>query len=312
MRLAQLCQDSCFLHDTNIIVKQGMSQSTGTLTLWQVRAVCTQREPTGRVIIVIVTERREKRREKRKRTRKRRERERRKRTTEERKKKGREKERRDRERERERERDERERPQPPPPPPPPHPHLPPLRVYRFKTRACVEHMRAFCQYTRRRFERTHGDVLNLHTGSFSACQAALHTQHTPRTHNTHHAHTHTTHHTLRTNTSTNTTHNDTAQHTTSTPVQPANSAYAPNLADHTGQSSFRPENIGSGTLKSAPTSCCIRAPFGSVISESDSLTPCAVSQQNNDQCSATIRKSTRQMCPLYNVLLCLSLDGDVQ
>ena len=70
LRLAQLCQDSCFLHDTNIIVKQGMSQSTGPLTLWQVRAVCTQREPTGRVIIVIVTEKRKKRREKRKRTRK--------------------------------------------------------------------------------------------------------------------------------------------------------------------------------------------------------------------------------------------------
>ena len=39
-----------------------------------------------------------------------------------------------------------------------------------------------------------------------------------------------------------------ASATSSTPVQPANSAYAPNLADHTGQSSFRPENIGGGTL----------------------------------------------------------------
>ena len=58
-RLAQLCQDSCFLHDTNMFAKQGMSQSTGTLTLRQVTAVCTQREPTGRVIIVIVAERRE-------------------------------------------------------------------------------------------------------------------------------------------------------------------------------------------------------------------------------------------------------------
>ena len=46
--------------------KQGMSQSTGTLTLWQVRAVFTEREPTGRVIIVIVTEREEKTREKEK------------------------------------------------------------------------------------------------------------------------------------------------------------------------------------------------------------------------------------------------------
>ena len=54
----------------------------------------------------------------------------------------------------------------------------------------------------------------------------------------------------------------------STPVQPANSAYAPNLADHTGQSSLRPENNSSGTLKSAPTSCCIRALVVSVIPES--------------------------------------------
>ena len=63
-RLAQLCQDSCFLHDANMFAKQGMSQSTGTLTLRQVRVVCTQREPTGRVIIVIVAER-EKREDKR-------------------------------------------------------------------------------------------------------------------------------------------------------------------------------------------------------------------------------------------------------
>ena len=31
-------------------------------------------------------------------------------------------------------------------------------------RAHVEHKRAFCRYTRRLFVRTHGDVLNLHTG----------------------------------------------------------------------------------------------------------------------------------------------------
>ena len=58
-RLAQLYQDSCFLHDTNVFARKGMSQSTGTLTLRQVGVVCTQREPTGRVIIVIVAERRE-------------------------------------------------------------------------------------------------------------------------------------------------------------------------------------------------------------------------------------------------------------
>ena len=62
-RLGQLCQDSCFLHDTNIIAKQGMDRSPRTLTLRQVRAVCTQREPTGRVIIVIVAEREDEREE---------------------------------------------------------------------------------------------------------------------------------------------------------------------------------------------------------------------------------------------------------
>ena len=29
---------------------------------------------------------------------------------------------------------------------------------------CDPYMRAFCRYTRKRFEPTHGDVLNLHTG----------------------------------------------------------------------------------------------------------------------------------------------------
>ena len=84
-------------------------------------------------------------------------------------------------------------------------------------------MRAFCRYTRRRFEPTHGDVWNLHTGC-SACQAAPHTTHTthrtqntPRTHIIDNAH-HTLHTNTSTNTSTNTTHNDTAQHTT-TPKQ---------------------------------------------------------------------------------------------
>ena len=43
-RLAQLCQDSCFVHDANMFAKQGMSQSTGTLTLSQVRAGMENRE----------------------------------------------------------------------------------------------------------------------------------------------------------------------------------------------------------------------------------------------------------------------------
>ena len=43
------------------MLDQGMGHGPRTLTLWQVRAVCTQREPTGGVIIVIVAEKEEKR-----------------------------------------------------------------------------------------------------------------------------------------------------------------------------------------------------------------------------------------------------------
>ena len=124
-RLAQLCQDSCFLHDANMFAKQGMDRSTRT---------CTQREPTGRVIIVIETDREK------------RERERRKRTTKEREKKG----------ERKR-RDERER----------EPLLPPplvgskrLRVWvqnasvcAGKTRACVPHNRPTLRVPKQVVER---------------------------------------------------------------------------------------------------------------------------------------------------------------
>ena len=53
----------------NMFAKQGMDRSTRTPTLSQVRAVCTQREPAGRVIIVIVIERRERRQEREKRKR---------------------------------------------------------------------------------------------------------------------------------------------------------------------------------------------------------------------------------------------------
>ena len=41
-----------------------------------------------------------------------------------------------------------------------------LRVYRQNARICY-HMRAFCGYTRKRFEPTHGCVLNPHTGGLS-------------------------------------------------------------------------------------------------------------------------------------------------
>ena len=147
--------------------------------LGQVRAVRTERADW--TSDHCHEKRREKRRERE------RERERRKRTTEERKKK----ERREREKGRER-RDEREIRDP-------LPSL--LLVCRFKTLPCVPakrahvfNMRALCQYTRRRFERTHGGILNLHTGVFRVPSRATHTTHT------------TTHHTPHTT--------DTTQHTT--------------------------------------------------------------------------------------------------
>ena len=112
--------------------QQGMGQGPCTLTLWQVRAVCTQREPTGRVIVVIVTEREEK--------------EKRKRTNEENdgreKEEGREKERRD------------EREKRTPPPSSPCVGSKRLRVSvqnasvcTGKTRACVQHARVLPVHT---------------------------------------------------------------------------------------------------------------------------------------------------------------------
>ena len=41
-----------------------------------------------------------------------------------------------------------------------------------KKKPC-EHLRAFCWYTRRRFERTHKDVSNLHTGGLSLLSFSL-------------------------------------------------------------------------------------------------------------------------------------------
>ena len=53
-------------------------------------------------------------------------------------------------------------------------------VCRFKTPPCVPakrahvfNMSAFCRYTRRRFEPTHGDVLSIHTGSLSLLSFSL-------------------------------------------------------------------------------------------------------------------------------------------
>ena len=56
----------------------------------------------------------------------------------------------------------------------PHAQVQHASVCTFKSSPCVsakrphvEHMRAFCQYTRRPFECTHGGVLNLSTGGLS-------------------------------------------------------------------------------------------------------------------------------------------------
>ena len=54
------------------------------------------------------------------------------------------------------------------------------RLCRHHAHMCFN-MCAWCRYTRRRFERTHGDVLSGHTGVFPVC----HTTHT-RHHHTHH------------------------------------------------------------------------------------------------------------------------------
>ena len=79
-----------------------------------------------------------------------------------------------------------------------------------------------CGNTCARGAGTHGDVLNLHTEVFSACQAAPHTtphtQHNTHTHTTHNTHTHTHTHTTHTHTTHNTQHttphNTTQHHTT--------------------------------------------------------------------------------------------------
>ena len=163
-----------------MLAKQGMSQSTGTLTLRQVRAVCTQREPTGRVIIVIVAESEE--REDKRGKREEKERRERERTTEERKREG------------TREREKRT------PHTSPLPSSPCVRSQRFR----VYWQNARMLNTCRRFAGTHGCVLNLHTetfftytrGVFRVPGRATHRQHTPhRTHTTHTTHTHHRHHT---------------------------------------------------------------------------------------------------------------------
>ena len=155
------------------------SQSTRTPTLSQVRAVCTQREPTGRVIIVIVAEREERRQERRKRREEKREKRRRK--------------------------------------TPPCIDSKRLRVCvqdasvcTRKTPAYSTHA-AFSSCTRCRLERTHGGVLNLHTERVFSMpsrttphhQQNTQNQNTKRTshtnsqqihHRTHqHTHTHTAH-----------------------------------------------------------------------------------------------------------------------
>ena len=114
-RLAQLYQDSCFVHDTNMFAKQGMSQSTGTLTLRQFRAVCAQRARLDEWSLSLLL--REKRREDKSGREKRREKERekkRKRTKKRTKEERRERTRRKKEREKGRETEREEKTRRPP------------------------------------------------------------------------------------------------------------------------------------------------------------------------------------------------------
>ena len=87
-----------------------------------------------------------------------------------------------------------------------------LRVYQHHAHMFETCVWAWCQYTRGRFERTHG--------FFSAFHGTHHT--TP--HRAHHDHSHTTQnhsHRHTTTTTTTTTHNDTTNQTTTPPNQPA-------------------------------------------------------------------------------------------
>ena len=153
-----------------MFARQGMSQSTRTPTHSQVRAVCTQRETTGRVIIVNVAEREDKREESRERD-KRREEERR----------GEEEKRREQEKQRRRKT-------------PPCVDSKRLRVCvqdasvcTGKTPACVGHAGVF---TRRRLERTHGGVLIYTRRSFPHAKPHHTSQNNTTPHHT------TTHHTM--------------------------------------------------------------------------------------------------------------------
>ena len=88
------------------------------------------------------------------------------------------------------------------------------------TRLDVEIMWTFCRRTRRRFECTHGSVLNLHTSVFQ--RATPHTTHTLLPHTAHHT-LHTTH------PSHTTTH--CRQHTTHCTT--AHTLHTPHTARHT-------------------------------------------------------------------------------
>ena len=103
---------------------------------------------------------------------------------------------------------------------PPCVHSKRPRVYRHHAHMCFN-MCAWCRHTRRRFECTHGSVLNLHT-VFSACHT---TWHTPRHTTTHHD---TPRHT--------TTHHDTPRHTTThhhTPPHTLHKHIQPHTTTHT-------------------------------------------------------------------------------
>ena len=152
--------------------------------------------------------REEKRREEKRREEKRREEEEEERREEKRRRRKREEKRKEgggRERSNERSKDRKEERESPPLPvspvlmssTPPCVVLKRLRVKRQDARM-FKHMRASCRYTRRRFESTHGGVLDMSTGGFfrAPSHATPHTlthTHTPTTTHTPQHHTHTTH-----------------------------------------------------------------------------------------------------------------------
>ena len=108
---------------------------------------------------------------------------------------------------------------------------------------CVEHMRACCWYSRRHPDRTHGGVLNVHTGGFP--RAKLH--HTP--HTTPHVHTQPTQHTTP-HVHTTPQHHMYTHHTPHTQAQTGWRPFFTRVANFMAEFSCRPRQVdGDGAAK---------------------------------------------------------------